>query len=62
MRDWIGEDGFRDSNHLIGAGAEAFTDRFVREFILPDARLARAAGVEIAAAEKRQPRQQRPGE
>jgi hypothetical protein len=54
-REWIGEDGFRDSNHLIGAGTVAFTDRFVREVIVPDARLARATGVEVAAAEKRQP-------
>jgi hypothetical protein len=54
-REWIGEEGFRDSNHLIGAGTVTFTDRFVREVILPDARLARAAGVEIAAGQKRQP-------
>jgi hypothetical protein len=54
-REWIGEDGFRDSNHLIGAGTVAFTDRFVREVILSDRRLARAARVEMAAASKGQP-------
>jgi hypothetical protein len=54
-REWIAEEGFRDSNHLIGAGTLAFTDRFVREVILPDKRLARAAGVEVAAAAKRGP-------
>ena len=46
------------AHHCVGpdrAGTVTFTDRFVREVILPDARLARAAGVEIAAAEKRQP-------
>ena len=62
MREWIGEEGFRDSNHLIGAGTVTFTDRFVREVILPDPRLARAAVVEVAAAGKRPPREQRPGE
>jgi hypothetical protein len=53
--EWIGEDGFRDSNHLIGAGTVAFTDRFVREVILPDERLARSARVQMAAAGNRQP-------
>ena len=34
-RTWLGEEKFRDSFHLTGEGAEAFTERLVREHLLP---------------------------
>jgi hypothetical protein len=34
-RDWIGEDGFWDSHHMVLSGALAFTDRLRREAVLP---------------------------
>jgi hypothetical protein len=40
-REWVGDDGFWDSHHLLPAGAAAFTDRLGREAIAP---LLRAAG------------------
>jgi hypothetical protein len=34
-REWIDEDDFVDSHHLLPQGAEKFTDRLGREYILP---------------------------
>lgn len=34
-RTWVADDGFFDGQHLTRAGAEAFTDRFGREILLP---------------------------
>jgi hypothetical protein len=34
-REWIEEDDFVDSHHLLPRGAEKFTDRLGREYILP---------------------------
>jgi hypothetical protein len=34
-REWMGEDDFRDSHHLLPAGAATFTERLGREAILP---------------------------
>jgi hypothetical protein len=34
-RDWIGEEEFYDSHHLIGAGSVSFTERLGREAVLP---------------------------
>jgi hypothetical protein len=34
-RDWLGEDLFADSHHLLTDGATAFTRRFAREALLP---------------------------
>jgi hypothetical protein len=34
-RDWVGEEDFKDSHHLLPSGATAFTERLGREVILP---------------------------
>jgi len=34
-REWMTEDDFRDSNHLLKGAANEFTDRLGREYILP---------------------------
>jgi hypothetical protein len=34
-RDWVGEEDFTDSHHLLPSGATAFTERLGRETILP---------------------------
>jgi hypothetical protein len=34
-REWMAEDDFRESNHLLPGGASRFTDRLGREYILP---------------------------
>lgn len=34
-RDWIPEEDFNDSHHLLLHGAETFSDRMVHDFLLP---------------------------
>jgi hypothetical protein len=34
-RDWVAEEDFKDSHHLLPSGATAFTERLGREVILP---------------------------
>ena len=34
-RDWLGDDAFYDSHHLLPRGAAAFTERFERESLPP---------------------------
>jgi len=34
-REWMPEDDFGDSNHLLSGGADKFTERLGREYILP---------------------------
>lgn len=34
-RDWLPEEAFYDSHHMLAAGAEAFTDRVIRETVTP---------------------------
>ncbi len=34
-REWVGEEGFSDSHHLLAAGARVFSERLGREAILP---------------------------
>src|SRR5262249_42901843 len=34
-RDWVDDDGFWDTHHLLDVGAHRFTDRFGREILRP---------------------------
>jgi hypothetical protein len=41
-REWIGEEAFTDSHHLLPGGARKFTERLGREYLLPWLRLVRS--------------------
>jgi hypothetical protein len=40
-REWVAEEGFTDSHHLLPSGATAFTERLGREVVLPALQVAR---------------------
>jgi hypothetical protein len=50
-RTWLADDGFEDGHHLLRPGADAFTQRFAREALVPVLRgLSRPGGQTLVAA------------
>jgi hypothetical protein len=41
-RDWLPDSAFTDGHHMLHSGAEAFSDRLLREAILPQLRARRS--------------------